>query len=584
MKGITLILLFFSYLTFGQGKNNTTIKLFDGNSINKTIALNETHKFTLLLEKGQLALIRLTDYTLDLEFLTTTSDGYLVEETETFDGTDIPVFYANKKDNYQIEITTLNNKNKNGKYTISVKIIESENNDKIEVIDQLLSQFYNSSEPGASVSIIDKDKVIYNRSFGLSDINNNVANTSSSVYNLASVSKQFTAFSIALLASQKKLSIDDDIRKYIPELPEYEKTITINNLIHHTGGLYENDFPLALAGYDSQDYTSKERELTFLYRNKQVIFESGERFQYSNTGYTLLGEIIERITKQPFSQWAKENIFNPLQMNNTMIMDNVNLIIKNKSESYSKISNHIYELSTVNYEASGASNVYTSTDDLYKWLDNFNTGKVGGNAVLELIEKKGVLKSGEILEYAFGNFITEYKGVKRISHLGLTNGYRTSIARFPNQKLAVIYLANNGAWNTYDLASEIYAILLSDEVKLKKRTKTENKDNLVPSNETNTDIVNTKIKYKSYEGVYYSDAILTSYKIENSNDKLHINSIKYGEFPIKSIAKDTFSSEKWFFSKIVFFRDNKNNVIGFETYSNRDGTKMYFVKLNFLKK
>jgi len=583
MKYITIVLLLLPNILFGQNINDKAIELFERNSINKTISLNEIQKFTFHLKKGQLAIIRLTDYTLDLKFLATTFDGYIVEETETFDGTDIPIFYAHKEDNYQIEITTLNNKNKKGKYTISVELIESKSNDKTEIIDQFLSQFYSNSEPGASISIIDKGKVIYNKSFGLSDINNNISNTSSSVYNLASVSKQFTAFSIAMLAAQNKLSLDNDIRKYIPELPVYEKTITINHLIHHTGGLYENDFPLALAGYGSQDYTSKERELSFLYRNKQVIFESGERFQYSNTGYTILGEIIERITKQPFSQWAKENIFIPLQMNNTLIIDNVNQRIQNKSESYLKISDKIYELSTVNYEASGASNVYTSMDDLFKWLDNFNTGKVGGSAVLELINTKGVLNNGEISDYAFGNFITKYKGVKRISHLGLTNGYRTSIARFPNQKLAVIYLANNGAWKTYDLAGEIYAILLSDEVKLKKRTETENKNNLVSNNETNNDFGDAHITYKTYAGVYYSDVILTSYKIENSNNKLHINSIKYGNIPIKPVAKDTFSSDKWFLSKIVFLRDKTNRITGFETYSNRDGTKIYFEKLNLLK-
>lgn len=184
-------------------------------------------------------------------------------------------------------------------------------------VDRLFSKWNNNQSPGVSLAVVKDRKIVYERGFGMANLEYSIPINSNTVFNVASLSKQFTAFSIALLANEEKLSVNDDVHNYIPELPDYGAKISILNLLTHTSGLKDQWDLLYLAGWKQDDIISNQDVLNLIFRQKELNFLPGEKFQYCNSGYTLLALIVERITRKTFITWTEENIFTPLGMNNS---------------------------------------------------------------------------------------------------------------------------------------------------------------------------------------------------------------------------------------------------------------------------
>jgi CubicO group peptidase (beta-lactamase class C family) len=330
-------------------------------------------------------------------------------------------------------------------------------------VDQLFSQWNKPDSPGAAVAVLKDGAVIYKRGYGIANLEYDVPITPSTVFHVASVSKQFTAFAVTMLANQGKLSLDDDIRKHLSEVPDFGKKITVKQLIHHTSGLRDQWELLAMAGWRLDDVITKEHILKMVRHEKELNFDPGHEHLYSNMGYTLLAVIVERVTGQSFRQYTQENIFKPLGMTNTHFHDDHEMIVKNRAYSYAPgISG--FKLAALNYANVGATSLFTTAEDLAKWIQNFDDGKVGGTRIIEQMYEQGVLNNGKKISYAFGLDIGKYRGLSRVAHSGGDAGYRSNVIWFPEQKFGVVVLSNLANLNPARLAQQVADIYLADKL------------------------------------------------------------------------------------------------------------------------
>lgn len=307
--------------------------------------------------------------------------------------------------------------------------------------------------------------MLYSRDYGLADVEHSVAITPTTVFHVASVSKQFTAFAIYLLANDGKLSIDDDIRKYLPELHDFRKTITIRHLLNHTSGLRDQWTLLAMAGWRLTDKITEHDVLNLVWRQRELNFPPGEEQLYSNTGYTLLALIVERVSGQSLREFTQERIFEPLGMQHTHFQDHYGDLVQNRAYSYERQPDGSYRYVALSYSTVGPSSLFTTVEDLARWDENFYTGRVGGKALLEQMQLPAKLNSGGQTDYASGLVIGEYRGLKTVEHGGADAGFRAELLRFPDAHFSVITLCNAGDADASDLAYRVTDIFLDSQLK-----------------------------------------------------------------------------------------------------------------------
>jgi CubicO group peptidase (beta-lactamase class C family) len=333
-----------------------------------------------------------------------------------------------------------------------------------EKVDKVFADWDKPDSPGAALAVIKENAVIYKRGYGSAQLEYEIPITPSTVFHVASVSKQFTAFAITMLADLGKLSLDDDIRKHLPEVPDFGKKITIKHLLHHTSGLRDQWELLAVGGWRLDDVITKEHIMKMVRSQKELNFKPGSEHLYCNTGYTLLAEIVGRVSGLPFPQWTNENMFKPLGMTNTHFHDDHEMIVKNRAYSYSPKDDEGFKKSVLSYANVGATSLFTTVVDLTKWAQNFWDPRVGGVAVIEQMQEQGVLTNGNKIDYAFGINIGKYKGLKTIAHSGGDAGFRSHVRIFPEQQFAVTVLSNLGSCNPSSLCEKVADIYLADQI------------------------------------------------------------------------------------------------------------------------
>lgn len=335
--------------------------------------------------------------------------------------------------------------------------------EKTEKVDNLFAEWDSTVSPGAALAIIQDGKIIYERGYGMANLEHNVPITPTSVFRIGSTSKQFTASCIVILTLQGKLSLDDDIQKYLPELPEYERPITVRHLIHHTSGIRDYLTLGSIAGLTESHFFTPEDSVELLARQKRLNFLPGQEYLYSNSGYFLLGVIVERVSGKSLHDFAQEHIFKPLGMKNTQFYDDHTRVVKNRAAGYSPTKEGFrIDMTTLDHVGDGG--VFTTVEDLFLWDQAFYNYKLG-KELMELIQTPGVLNNGEKLDYAFGLRISDYKGLKRVSHSGGFAGFRAQMARFPEQKFTAICLSNLGTFNPSRLCMQVADIYLVDKLK-----------------------------------------------------------------------------------------------------------------------
>jgi CubicO group peptidase (beta-lactamase class C family) len=329
-------------------------------------------------------------------------------------------------------------------------------------VDQLLSRF-SPSGPGCVVAVYQDGRVRFAKGYGSANIEYAVPITPETPFITGSLSKQFTAAAIALLVEDKRIALSDDVRKYVPELPNYGKSITIDHLVHHTSGFRDWWELVGLAGLRFDDTYAVQDVLDMTSRQRALNFDPGSRYLYSNTGYIVLGVIVQRVTGKSLRAFAEERIFRPLGMNHTHFQDDHTQPVPGRASAYSPLAGGGYAINIWNNDLVGQGGVMTTALDLAKWDENFYSGRVGGSGFLARQLERGKLNDGTVLTYAFGVEVGTYRGLPTVEHTGSTGGYRSAFVRFPAQRTSVATLCNRTDAGAAPLAQRVADIVLRDK-------------------------------------------------------------------------------------------------------------------------
>jgi CubicO group peptidase (beta-lactamase class C family) len=326
---------------------------------------------------------------------------------------------------------------------ISTGLVLAQGQSPERQVDDIFASRDTPDSAGCAVSVMRRGAIIYKRGYGMASLEYGVPITPSSIFHVASVSKQFTAMAVALLAAEGKVAWDDDIRKYVPEVPDHGKTVTLEHLVHHTSGIRDQWSLLIMAGWRWEaDVVRQEDVLNIISRQKSLNFDPGTTYLYSNTGFTLLAVVVERVSGLSLREFSEERIFKPLGMYDTHFHDDHQRIVPNRAYAYAPDSVYGLRISIPDFAIVGASSLFTTVEDLAKWDRNFYTGQVGGLEVIAQLQTKGVLNNGDEINYAFGLSHGSYRGLPTVGHGGADAGYRSDFVRFPEQELSVAVLCN----------------------------------------------------------------------------------------------------------------------------------------------
>ncbi|UCE40389.1 MAG: beta-lactamase family protein [Candidatus Aminicenantes bacterium] len=377
-------------------------------------------------------------------------------------------------------------------------------------VDKLFVEWDSTVSPGVSMAIIHNGEIIYKRGYGMANLEHDVPNTPEIVFRIGSTSKQFTAACIAILSLQGKLSLDDDIRKHLPELPAYDKPITVRHLVHHISGIRDYLGLARLSGKSGDDFYTAEETVAMIARQRGLNFVPGDEFLYSNSGYFLLGVIVSRASGKSLNAFAREHIFKPLGMKNTHYHDDYRKIVKKRADGHAKTEDGFKILNTtLNHVGDGG--VFTTVEDLYIWDQAFYNNKLG-KELMDLLHQTGVLNNGEKLEYAFGLNVGEYKGLKLVAHGGAFVGFRADMIRFPEEKFTVICLANLASINPSMLCRQVADIYLADKF-TEEKVPEKKAETITPVTLAQEELKNKVGKYTDKKEYFIADILLKEDKL-----------------------------------------------------------------------
>ncbi len=310
-------------------------------------------------------------------------------------------------------------------------------------VDAIFADWDRTDSPGCALAVMHGGAIVYEHGYGMADLEHDATIRGNTPFHVASISKQFTAAAIVLLAQEGKLSLDDEIHKYLPELGDFGAPITIRQLLHHSSGLLDQWELLQLAGYRySRDLITDQDVMSLVDRQRELNFPPGSRYLYSNTGYTLLGQIVERVSGQSLREFTTSRIFNPLGMSHTHFRDDHAEIIRGEALGYERNAAGIFRLSVTNFDTVGATSLYTTVEDLANWDENFYRPIIGGPSFAQLMTHTDKLTSGGSNHYALGLELGTYRGLPIVEHGGSDAGYRAEFIRFPGQHFSVALLCN----------------------------------------------------------------------------------------------------------------------------------------------
>jgi CubicO group peptidase (beta-lactamase class C family) len=424
--------------------------------------------------------------------------------------------------------------------------------DTLSLIDKNFNQ-YHPENPGCQLSVSRSGQLIFSKAWGMADLEHNAPLSTNSILEAGSVSKQFTAAAILLLEQQGKLSLDDDVRKYVPELPDYGSLIKLHHMLHHTSGLKDWGAIADLTGWPrGKKFYTNEDALEIIARQKSLNHKPGEEFLYSNSNYTLLTIIVQRVSGLTLAAFTQKYIFEPAAMRHTQWRDNPNRIVPNRAIAYSK-SDSSFETNMPNEYVYGHGGLLTSTEDLLKWNNFYQQGKIGTSSLLLKQTQTETLNNGSISSYAAGLNITKIMGWNNISHSGATASYRAYLETFPELNLSIAILSNTSQFNINDLASNVRKIFVPD--------KTEK----VIQNETSINL--SEAKLNSLAGLYRNERNGSTFQLSIKNKSLMLDN----ELPLIATSENIFKADNFLFE----MKGNKGLYIPF---SPRD--TILFTKVN----
>jgi CubicO group peptidase (beta-lactamase class C family) len=443
-------------------------------------------------------------------------------------------------------------------------------------VDELFADWDTDDAPGAAVGVFQDGSIVYAQGYGVANLDYGIPITPRSVLRIGSISKQFISMSIAILAEQGRLSFDDDIRNYLPEMPDYGgEPITIRHLLHHTSGIREYLTLVDLIGKPEGSvfgYTTPEL-VDLLSRQQNLNFAPGDRFSYTNSGYFLLAEIVTRVSGLKASLFAQENIFEPLGMTHTRFYDDPNAIIQDQALGYSPRRDGGYRLDILRSEVIGDLGVITTIEDFLHWDNNFYENKLGAGTseLIATMFTRGRTDAGEELSYALGVEFGSYRGLNTMGHGGSAVGYVAEFLQFPEQRLSVVVLSNLSSFSPERLARQVANLYLASQFTEPPPPEEERDRSRPPSPEP---AALPMSELEAFAGDFYSEELDFVYSLAVREGSLRID-LRGTWSELLPYGDDRFG---WGRRDINFHRDNSRAISGF-TLDAGSVENLYFRKV-----
>ena len=445
-----------------------------------------------------------------------------------------------------------------------------------EKINAHFKKEYTTNSGGAAIAVVKNGEIIFENASGMANLEYEIPNTVNTIFHAASLSKQFTAYSILLLEQEGKLSLDDDIRTYIPEVPDFGKKITLYHLASHTSGLRDQWRLLYLAGWRSDDVILTEDILKLVSKQIDLNFDPGSKLMYSNTGFTLLAEVVARVSGKTFAEFTKERIFEPLEMANTQFYDDYEKIVKNRAYSY-KSENGAIKKSKLSFSTVGATSLFTTVMDLCKWAIHLNILREKNKELSERMNTQARLNNGELTEAAMGQWTgVKYKGMEWFDHTGSDASFRAYFSRFPESNSAVVLLGNTTPLNASRLALGVADPFLKEFNK--EELKTISQENKQPKKEYKF-IELSKKQLSRFCGKYWEPEERYNREIKISNDTLIYYRSESSQTKLVPVGKNEFKMLGDSNDVSVFFEKDEQNVLIMRLNIN-DKREVIFLKYN----
>ena len=332
-------------------------------------------------------------------------------------------------------------------------------------VDRVFERWNTRASPGCAVAIGQNGRIVLKRAYGMANLEDETPIRTDTIFEAGSVSKQFTAAAISLLVQEGKVGLDDPVRKYLPEVPDFGTPVLIRHLLSHTSGLRSQWPLLTLAGRPPGRVVHTIDEiLNLVSRQRRLNFPPGEEFLYNNTAFTLLGVIVQRVSGQPLPSFTEARLFKPLGMTRTAWRVDHTTIVKGRATAYGPGLDRAFHTEMPFTDVVGNGGLLTTVEDLFLWNENLDKPKVGGREMVEFLQTRAALNDGFVTRYGRGLYVGEYRGLREVYHGGSTAGYRAFVARFPDHRLSISILCNAG--NAPErLGHEVADVFLEGEFK-----------------------------------------------------------------------------------------------------------------------
>ena len=410
-------------------------------------------------------------------------------------------------------------------------------------VARVFAAYDRPDSPGCTVGVIEHGAFVHVRGYGMANLEHGVPLGPRTVFDIGSTSKQFTAAAVVLLAQDGRLTLDDDVRKHVREMPDYGQPVTIRHLLTHTSGLRDYLGLMALAGWNFEDVSTDDDALALIVRQRELNFEPGAERLYSNSGYFLLSVIVKRVAGKSLRAFAAERIFAPLGMADTHFHDDHAEVVPRRATGYAPREGGGFAIAMSNFEQTGDGSVYTTVEDLLKWDANFYEPKVGGKDLAAQLTTPGRLRDGHALPYALGLAVDRHKGLPRVSHGGSWAGYRAELMRFPEQRLTVACLCNLGSADPTRLATEVAEIYLGPALAPDAEAAAGTAPADAPRTPAERAVAGVDLspaELSAYAGRYHSGELDTTYALEVKEGRLVLSGRRVGG-ALTATARDEFT-------------------------------------------
>ena len=459
-------------------------------------------------------------------------------------------------------------------------------------IDAVFADLDRPGSPGATVSVIRDGRIIHSRGYGYAQIEHGVPVTPATVFHVASVSKQFTAMAVTLLAAEGALSLDDPVQRHLDFVPWFEHPTTVRQLVHHTSGIRDQWQLLGISGWRLDDVITTEQIRGLMARQRELNFVPGSEYLYSNMGYTLMAQTVEAVSGMSFPEFTAARIFRPLGMDRTHFHDDHRHMVPDRAYSYAPVASGGAEddegagtgdatgprftKSVLSYANAGATSLFTTADDLARWLDNFRHETVGGPEVMAMMKTRGILNNGDTIPYAHGVIIGEHRGMRTIGHSGGDAGFRTQVNWYPEANVGVVVLTNVANGNPGGRARQVAEVVLADL--FPEEPEEEEGGPPDPASDAEPPETPDPATLAGYAGSYYSPELDALYHVEAAADGLVAHHIRHGEIALRPRGADEFAAGSWWMREVRFERGPEGAVTGMRVGGGRV-RNLLFVRL-----